>query len=912
ITGGSVKAASSADAKISPAPKNAAGSPAPVFLNTLTVGFPAVGDNEAVSDLTVDGVSDAYGVNDVATRDGGVVYFWLAANSADDAQVRLEAAEGYYAKTYVRNANDSNVQTLEREHYLVVEGEDSTDPAYVEWEGGVLTFKQPNEGGYSISMADDVTSTTEVIAVSGSGTYAITLNNVTIDASDLGAGTSAFTINDDINVNLTLNGANTLKASQGAAGLRGGWGNWETLTIDADATGSLIATGGTGDDSAGIYYDVVNISGGTITATGGTGDGSAGISGYVVTVSGGTVTATGGAGDDSAGISGDVVTISGGSVEATGGGSSSDGISSYQVNISDGIVTATGGAGDWSDGIYSVIITISGGTVNATGGTGADGAGGGSGISGYETIDISGGEVRAQGGLSSAGIGSYPGEDIGAITISGGSVTAIGGDAHSYDEVLYGAGAGIGFGGSYYNGDEPPSGAIAISGGTVTATGGTGAGDSAAADIGFGGSFAYPGDATTTITISGGSVKASSALPAPKSAADGGIPVYLNTLTVGSPAIADGKDVSNLSVDGAASSYGLAGVLTKDNGKLYFWLGANSTETAEVQLDAEGTNYGATYERAANNDNTATLLPPAVTISAIPNISAPVVGGTPATTTETAQYTGTISWSPEVAPGDTFTWDTDYTATITLTPKTGWTFEGIPANFFTVAGATLVQNAANSGTVTAAFPITAPAKAALESTIKEAKAIERTFQTAASWEALQAAIAKGEAVDANPNATEAEVAAALTAINDAIAAQYFDYPVMEAFGTWSGTGPLSARINADVKYFSQLKLNGSLVATTNYTVTSGSTVLTLHEAYLKSLPAGNHSFIAEFSNGTSAPMSLTISASSGGGGGGGTVPKTGDDILGAVALVAALAAAAAASLALSRYLRRRARREGRS
>jgi len=48
---------------------------------------------------------------------------------------------------------------------------------------------------------------------------------------------------------------------------------------------------------------------------------------------------------------------------------------------------------------------------------------------------------------------------------------------------------------------------------------------------------------------------------------------------------------------------------------------------------------------------------------------------------------------------------THYTATITLTPKTGYTLEGVAANFFTVAGAAPVSNSANSGIITAEFPV---------------------------------------------------------------------------------------------------------------------------------------------------------------------------------------------------------------
>lgn len=93
-----------------------------------------------------------------------------------------------------------------------------------------------------------------------------------------------------------------------------------------------------------------------------------------------------------------------------------------------------------------------------------------------------------------------------------------------------------------------------------------------------------------------------------------------------------------------------------------------------------------------------------VTEPAIGGVTAPVVGETPVTTiTEGKQFTGTVTWSPEVS---TFAASTVYTAAITLTPKAGYKLDGVAANFFTAAGATSVSNGANSGVVTAVFPAT--------------------------------------------------------------------------------------------------------------------------------------------------------------------------------------------------------------
>jgi PGF-pre-PGF domain-containing protein len=95
---------------------------------------------------------------------------------------------------------------------------------------------------------------------------------------------------------------------------------------------------------------------------------------------------------------------------------------------------------------------------------------------------------------------------------------------------------------------------------------------------------------------------------------------------------------------------------------------------------------------------------PVITGAAISGVTVPVTGATPGlTVADNGQYTGTVSWLPADA---TFKPATLYTATITLTPDTGYTLTGVSANFFTVAGSTSATNTAGSGVVTAAFPST--------------------------------------------------------------------------------------------------------------------------------------------------------------------------------------------------------------
>lgn len=93
------------------------------------------------------------------------------------------------------------------------------------------------------------------------------------------------------------------------------------------------------------------------------------------------------------------------------------------------------------------------------------------------------------------------------------------------------------------------------------------------------------------------------------------------------------------------------------------------------------------------------------TVSAdLSGLTVPVTGAIPDSSIDAKpQYSGTVTWSPNDSP---FLGGTVYTATITLTPNTGYTLSGIPANFFTVPFATSTSNAAGSGIITAVFPPT--------------------------------------------------------------------------------------------------------------------------------------------------------------------------------------------------------------
>ena len=253
------------------------------------------------------------------------------------------------------------------------------------------------------------TANTITINASENATANVTISNVNINASNNTGSESkaAVSTGGQGNVNIELDGTNTLKSGREHAGLEKSKDGKLTIT-DENGNGKLIATGG--EYGAGI------------------GGGRKG-NGSNITITGGEVTATGGT--NGAGIgggnkdNGSNITITGGKVTATGG------------MFASGI-----GGGFFSDG-NDIIIT--GGKVTATGGIGASGMGGGEQGNG-SNITITGGEVIAVGGTTGAGIGGGLQKNGEKITVSGDATIKVqGGHTDRYD----GAGAGIGNGGSH-------------------------------------------------------------------------------------------------------------------------------------------------------------------------------------------------------------------------------------------------------------------------------------------------------------------------------------------------------------------------------------------------------------------------------------------------------------------------------
>ena len=137
-------------------------------------------------------------------------------------------------------------------------------------------------------------------------------------------------------------------------------------------------------------------------------------------------------------------------------------------------------------------------------------------------------------------------------------------------------------------------------------------------------------------------------------------------------------------------------------------------------------------------------------------------------------------------------------------------------------------------------------------------------------------------------------AASTTAAPAASAPAQVTYNILDGAGsswTQNTDGSLAIRGSGEISKFREVKVDGVTVDPVNYTVTEGSTIITFKPEYLKSLPAGNHSFELVWTDGTAA-TNFTVaenadqSAKS---------PKTGEDF--SMALCTALLMVSCAGLA---------------
>ena len=307
-----------------------------------------------------------------------------------------------------------------------------------------IVYATTNENGEVITEG----ATTDNYNIKWDGAT-LTLRNAAIKQAGVHNNESIAVYLASGNMNLVLVGKNTVDAPDSESASSCGIHVGGSLTISGEDGASLTVFGGdtTNGNSCGIYANgTITMESGTVNATGESASGdSYGI--YPTqsfTVNGGTVTAESGkAGGNSIGVyTSGSVTIEDGTVTATSGEAKGDsfGIFSESDNnlnnmtINGGTVTATAGnaVGNWwySCGIkVEGSITITDGSVTAIGShaTGTEGTKYSMGMFGVNNVTISGGVVTCIGDIGntvSCGIATDNG-----LTITGGTVNAEGGAA---------------------------------------------------------------------------------------------------------------------------------------------------------------------------------------------------------------------------------------------------------------------------------------------------------------------------------------------------------------------------------------------------------------------------------------------------------------------------------------------------
>ncbi|MCL2009295.1 MAG: flagellin [Synergistaceae bacterium] len=284
-------------------------------------------------------------------------------------------------------------------------------------DGYILAINDATGRTYRIT-GDASAVTDNIIVVTPGSNVNIILSNVNIDVSEF-PGDCAFDVT-GAEVNLYLEGTNTLMSGHSRAGIEAPDGSTLTITSaagDGSIEGRLTAEGGRfgagigGPGQTGVSDFTTQGRAGNITINGGEieargGDGAAGIGG----------------GDSNLEDGGGTVTINGGRVTVAGGpGGAGIGSGYYAGRMGNPI-------GD--DGTK---ITITGGTVTANGGTYTNGAEmGGAGIGGGAhsnsgEIIIAGGDITAAGGVGAEDIGrGYNGTEtnVTVIDVPGDSVLA--------------------------------------------------------------------------------------------------------------------------------------------------------------------------------------------------------------------------------------------------------------------------------------------------------------------------------------------------------------------------------------------------------------------------------------------------------------------------------------------------------
>ena len=453
--------------------------------------------------------------------------------SASNSGVTLKAGKSYHSTVALTAAaSDTYRAFTSKTDYtdeVIPDGATVMASSTTTWTDGTYVVS----GNVTINNNVTVSGSTAVnlilkdgasLTVNGTITGGNTLNiygqelstgKLTVNANDINVGVSNLNIHGGIiNVPTSMQGIETMNLNiyHGTVTTAGAMNGFMIMGNMSIYGGKVTATA-TGGAALQIYGSGVpgrlTVSGGTFIASGtgsgshnkgilveeGNGEGTASIM-----ISGGTVIASGGhdddtnAGTDAIDVQGTLTIIGGAIVTADGGISTYENGGGYGISvregnsaggsatISGGVLTATGG--DQMPAInVDKDLTISGGTtvITATGGAMMEG------ILAMGNTTITGGTVNSYGGTNG------PGFETSSITVSGGKLTAVGGDAPAATDL---------------DGRPGIIGNITVNGGVVTATGGAkdgsgsdglGVDDNSTISVGTGITF-FEGDAANPTT----------------------------------------------------------------------------------------------------------------------------------------------------------------------------------------------------------------------------------------------------------------------------------------------------------------------------------------------------------------------------------------------------------------------------
>jgi len=145
---------------------------------------------------------------------------------------------------------------------------------------------------------------------------------------------------------------------------------------------------------------------------------------------------------------------------------------------------------------------------------------------------------------------------------------------------------------------------------------------------------------------------------------------------------------------------------TAEGGTMKYYIGGTqATEEVPTRISAGEYTVNCIIAGDENHNNIVvgeyTVTIAKKTIHNVIPLTAPVKNKIPQTEITAPGYTATVVWSPEVA--DKFEYNTQYTATVTITHDDNHTVTGIAENGYSFEGAKTISNAENSNVVTVSY-----------------------------------------------------------------------------------------------------------------------------------------------------------------------------------------------------------------